>query len=110
MPALLCAVAVWVGVWAGLDTSSGLRSWWRLRVDLAETETRIAALRSEVASLREEERALESEQFALERAIREDLELALPGETVVRLPRAHEKDIVGSLPGALPRTAPGRLP
>ena len=99
VPALLCAVAVWVAVWAGLDADTGLRSWWRLQSDLAGAERRIAALKSEVAALEAEALALVDEGFALEKAIREDLEYARSGETVVRLPRVQEKDIVGSLPG-----------
>jgi cell division protein FtsB len=41
----------------------------------------------ETHALRAEIEALESQPFALERAIREDLELARPGETVVRFGR-----------------------
>jgi cell division protein FtsB len=82
-PALLAtglAVAI-------LDGDSGLRSWWRLRDDLASARVRIEGLEEERSRLEAEVTALESDPFALERAIREDLELARPGELVVRFRR-----------------------
>ena len=72
---------------AGLDADSGVRQWLYLRSELAEARTRIAALEAEVEGLRVEARQLEGDDFALERAIREELELVQPGQTLVRLRR-----------------------
>lgn len=68
-----------------VDSESGLRSWLRLRGDLRAAQARIDALRNQVAALEEETEALRSDPIAIESAIREDLHLARPGETVVRL-------------------------
>ena len=70
---------------AMLDGEAGLRSWLRLRGDLRAAETRIETLRSEIATLEQESEALRSDPLAIEGAIRQDLQLARPGETVVRL-------------------------
>jgi cell division protein FtsB len=67
------------------DDDSGLRTWWTLRADLRDAAARIEQLRTEVAGLERDSGGLEGDPFVLERAIRERLELALPGETVVRL-------------------------
>jgi cell division protein FtsB len=90
VPALV-AVAI---VYATFDHVSGIRPSLRLRADLQSAETRIEALRLENAGLRRETELLEADPFALERAIREDLKLARPGDTIVRLVRA---------PGSNPR-------
>ena len=68
-----------------LDERTGIPAWQRLRADLAAATARIGDLRVEIAALRDEAQALESDPFAVERAIREDLGLARPGESVVRL-------------------------
>jgi cell division protein FtsB len=68
-----------------LDSETGLRSWFRLRGDLRAAEARIETLREEIAALAEETEALRSDPLAIESAIREDLHLARPGETVVKL-------------------------
>jgi cell division protein FtsB len=68
-----------------LDSEAGLRTWLRLRGDLREAEVRIERLREEITGLEEETEALRSDPFALESAIREDLHLARPGDTVVTL-------------------------
>jgi cell division protein FtsB len=67
------------------DDESGLRAWWALRADLRAAEARIEGLRAEVADLERNSGGLAEDPFALERAIRERLELARPGETLVRL-------------------------
>lgn len=72
---------------AALDEEAGIRSWLHLRGELLEAEARVEALRAETLRLRVEVLRLESDDFALERAIREELELARPGETLVRLRR-----------------------
>lgn len=82
IPALLVA-ALAVAV---LDEDAGIRTWLRLRGDVRAAEARQETLRAEIAELRDEAEALESQRFAQERAIREELEWARPGETVVRLP------------------------
>jgi cell division protein FtsB len=68
-----------------IDGESGLRSWLRLRGDLRAAEARIDTLQNQIAALEEETEALRSDPIAIESAIREDLHLARPGETVVRL-------------------------
>ena len=52
--------------------------------ELEVSRNRIAALNTRVETLTSEINALERDPFALERAIREELELARPGEIVVR--------------------------
>ena len=83
IPALLLLAA---GALAYLDEDAGIRTWLRLRDDLEAAEGRIAGLQATVEALRDEAEALESDPFAQERAIREELEWARPGETVVRFP------------------------
>jgi cell division protein FtsB len=73
---------------AALDEDAGVARWRHLRGELAEANERIAALGAETARLRLEAQRLEGDAFAIERAIREELELARPGQQVVRLPRA----------------------
>ena len=74
-----------VGV-AALDPKAGFRSWWQLRADLAAAEGRIGELREQVAARRDEATGLEGDDFRIERAIRQDLGWARPGEIVLRLP------------------------
>ncbi len=72
-------------VCAALNEGSGLRRSHQLRSDLHAAEQRIAALQAEIEALRGQVTALAHDPFALERAIREELDFARPGETVVRL-------------------------
>ena len=67
-----------------LDREIGVGRWWVLAGDLAEAELRIEALRGELRKLEIERAGLTDDPFAIERAIREELELALPGEIIVR--------------------------
>ncbi len=83
-----------VFVLAVSDRDSGLPKWLQVRSELRESTSRIALLREEIETLEVEVEALRSDPFAIERAIREDLELAKPGETVVRFPSR------GSSPGS----------
>jgi cell division protein FtsB len=94
---LLSRRLLWIPVLAlaaagasSLDERTGIPAWRRLRDDLAAANARIEILRGDIEALRGEAVALESDAFAVERAIREDLGLAQPGESVVRLdaPRA----------------------
>jgi cell division protein FtsB len=79
--------------WRIADSRAGARAWWSLRADRDAAQGRIRALRAEIERLRDDARALRDEQgFALERAIREDLELARPGEVVLRVPDASGED------------------
>ena len=71
--------------YAALDEEAGIRSWLHCRGKLAETRAHIELLRAENAELLLEERRLEEGGFATERAIREELEYARPGQTVLRL-------------------------
>lgn len=84
IPALLGAAVLY----AFIDDDVGVRTWLRLGRDLSASQERIAALQLEIAALRRDAETLESDPAALERAIREDLEFARPGEVVVRLPSA----------------------
>jgi cell division protein FtsB len=81
------AVAAGAIVWALLDQQSGIRAWLRLRAELASASERIATLKDENAALRSRVESLRDDPVALEAAIREELELAKPGEIVVKLPR-----------------------
>jgi cell division protein FtsB len=74
---------------SAFDERSGVPAWRRLRDDLRAANARIAALHGEIEALRGEAEALEGDAFAIERAIREDLGLARPGESVVRLDGAR---------------------
>jgi cell division protein FtsB len=69
-----------------LDGDSGVLAWRRYRDDLATARARIAELRQEVSQLEAEAQHLRADPLAQERAIREDLGLALPGDVVVVLP------------------------
>lgn len=82
---LVAGVAALAFAAALLDGDSGLRTWWALRADLHDARARIGVLRERVTELEREARVLEDDPFAVERAIRERLEYARPGETVIRL-------------------------
>ena len=58
--------------------------WFELRAERRKSENRISQLRFEVKNLQTKVEALEHDPLAMERAIREVLELARPGETVIR--------------------------
>jgi cell division protein FtsB len=72
-----------VGV-AVADDSAGIRTWLQVRRDLRVAEARVAELEARIEAREGEVAALKSDPLALERAIREDLGLARPGEIVVR--------------------------
>lgn len=81
---LAFGVAALAAMLALADGESGLRTWWGLRGELRAADARIEGLRAELAQLERAGAGLETDPFALERAIRERLEFARPGETVVR--------------------------
>ncbi len=80
IPVLFTAVLIL----AASDRESGLPVWAELRQERRESQERVSQLQVEVEALRDEVEALESDPLAMERAIREVLDLARPGETVVR--------------------------
>ena len=73
-----------IAVSAMLDQDTGLQIWLELRRDLAVSNVRVEQLVRENEALRGEIETLESEPAAIDRAIREELDLVLPGEVVVR--------------------------
>jgi cell division protein FtsB len=82
IPALLSAALIYISA----DRGAGLSTWMRDRDSLENSEEQIARLEAEIVRLKAEVGRLERDPFAIERAIREDLEWARAGETVVRLP------------------------
>jgi cell division protein FtsB len=88
---------------AMLDQESGLEIWRELRRDLAVSDERVERLIRENAALRSEIETLESEPDAIDRAIREELDLAMPGEIVVRFEPTGQQPVAPSpVAGALP--------
>ncbi len=87
VPLVLALALAWATRVA--DSRAGARAWWSLRTDRDAAQARIRARHAEIDRLRGDAEALRDEEgFAVERAIREDLELAQPGEVVVRVPDA----------------------
>ena len=84
LPIALGAVLVIALAVALLDPEIGARRWWSLDRDLGRATARIEALREDIRELEKEREALRDDEFAIERAIREDLGLARPGEILVR--------------------------
>ncbi len=82
---MFSALLVLVGLHTVLDQGSGIRTWLRLREELASSHARIGTLRREIVQLRREADLLEDDPFAIERVIREDLGFAARGETLLRL-------------------------
>jgi len=70
-------------LYAGIDPGSGLRTWWQLRGELRESQQRAERARAEIDRLERAAQRLHGDSFAMEEAIRVDLGLARPGETVV---------------------------
>ena len=84
-------VAVWAlaVALAVVDGDAGLQTWLDLREEARAARGRVAGLEQDVDRLTVEIAALRSDPLATERAIREDLELARPGEWVVRFGAAR---------------------
>ena len=78
------AAIVILGGSALLDHESGFGVWLRLGEDLSRSEARVAHLEHQNEAMRREIEMLEAEPAAIDRAIREELDLALPGEIIVR--------------------------
>ena len=85
--AAIAVLAAATGI-ALLDAEAGIQTWLVLREEARVSRTRVAVLEHEVKRLTAEIEALDSDALALERAIREDLGLARPGEWVVRFATA----------------------
>lgn len=81
-PAMLAGAILY----AGIDPGSGLHTWWQLRGELRESQQRAERARAEIDRLEGAAQLLHGDPFAMEEAIRVDLGLARPGETVVLLP------------------------
>jgi len=67
-----------------LDEDSGVGIWLELRDDLVRSTARVDDLVRQNDSLRQEIELLEADPTAMDRVIREELDLVLPGEVVVR--------------------------
>ena len=81
---LVLGLAVMAATLVVVDRESGLGTWFELRSELAESDTRVQHLEAETSSLREQIADLQAHPWAIERAIREDLDLARPGEVLIR--------------------------
>ncbi|MCH7644167.1 MAG: septum formation initiator family protein [Myxococcales bacterium] len=88
IPALFAAALIYISA----DRGAGLSTWIRDRDALASSEEQIAHLEAEIVRLKAAIGRLERDPFAIERAIRDDLEWARAGETVVRLPGALDSN------------------
>ncbi len=86
------AAIVILGFSALLDHESGFGVWLGLGADLARSEARVAELVHRNEAMRREIALLEAEPAAIDRAIREELDLALPGEIIVRFLDSGAKD------------------
>lgn len=73
-----------------LDQDTGVGIWRELRQGLAGSTARVDELIRENEALRREIEDFEASEGAIDRAIREELGLALPGEIVVRFVRRAE--------------------
>ncbi len=66
-----------------LDEETGVGIWLELRESLAVSDARVSLLERKNEVLRREIEMFETEPSALDRVIREELDLALPGEVIV---------------------------
>ena len=95
-----------------LDHESGFGVWLELGADLSRSEARIAQLVSQNEAMRREIEMLEAEPDAIDRAIREELDLALPGEIIVRFekPGGLDSPLAGQGPDEKQFSLHGLLP
>lgn len=103
------AAIVILGISALLDHESGFGVWLELGEDLSRSEARVAQLVRENDAMRREIEMLEAEPSAIDRAIREELDLALPGEIIVRFENSIVRGIPESGSGAEQFSARGML-
>ena len=103
-------MAIWAAaaVLAVVDGEAGVGAWLDLRERAQQSRARVAGLEREVERLSAEVEALHNDPLAVERAIREDLELARPGESVVRFAASRSGARTGA-PGAVPLSATSRI-
>ncbi len=73
-------------VYAMVNRAGSIRTWLDLRKDLESGETRIERLQEENQALGDSIEAFTADSIAAERVLREELELARPGEVIVKLP------------------------
>jgi cell division protein FtsB len=88
---IVLVVVLSAAIWAVADPESGVRAWIALDRERAAAEGRLEALRKEVSALEAEADALEGDPLAIEMAIRTDLGLVQPGETIVRVVREEPR-------------------
>jgi cell division protein FtsB len=79
-----------------LNRAGSIRTWHELRSDLEEGEARIQVLEKQNEAMRFEVQDLDDNDFAVERVLREELELAKPGEVLVVLPAVSASEELGS--------------
>ncbi len=77
-------------VYAMVNRAGSIRTWFDLHRDLETGAARIGQLQEENQDLREAIVAFEGDSIAVERVLREELELARPGEVVVKLPEPED--------------------
>lgn len=80
-------ILVAILTYALVDPKAGMRPWWALRGELLAAHAHRAELEAANAALEAEIEELKRSPFATERAVREVLGFAKPGEIVIRLPR-----------------------
>ncbi|MCP4908341.1 MAG: septum formation initiator family protein [bacterium] len=88
---VVCVAIGAILVYGLADSETGIRSWWELRGELSQARDRIERLEESNSGLRAEVKDLRSDPWAMERAIREDLQLARPGEAIVRFVPTRSK-------------------
>jgi cell division protein FtsB len=102
--ALLIALLLVAGAaaWAWLDAINGVDTWRRLHREVEEAQARARGHEARNESLRTEIEALAADPFVQERAVREELRWARPGEIVVRVPRGDAPLSAGRARAPLP--------
>ena len=103
-----CVIAL-MAISALLNQESGVGIWLELREDLSGSAARVAQLLRENDEMRQEIQMLEDDPAALDRAIREELDVALPGEIVVRFARSVHAGVPRPATNDAGRTAGGAL-
>jgi len=88
--------------WAWFDAEDGIDTWRRLHHEVEDAEQRGRALGERNEALRAEIEALAGDRFVQERAVREELRWARPGEVVVRVPRDGDPLSAGGARAPLP--------